>query len=415
MMDRIFLSLLVVLFANPAIAATGKTHAVARLLGTWGGGKWIDCRSHALEGSEACIGATASTCVAPTFDKNDKVTNADKLMYARNHTDEYALQMMVAVEINEHGANFCPMQVEAKNKNKKNAWTEYALLGSASDCRWLCKDGYSGTKCSVEPGSGTTCNPAEFKRSNYDKFVRLASGANVEGSVAMFNWNRNYHCGLNKYQEHDSILAITRWAPSGHGAYVQPLIVRAQRQGWEDMISWPAVYYRTGATEHLVCVDGYRPNAGMTDCVEISASICAEASSCVGWSWSGFDETLHTYFMPEGKSCFEFRCKGENQAFASVADRSCIECTTSLRGGVSPVDGTCVKCNSGTVFNNNATSVVNHCTEAVGYTKLDMQYGKGKTKNSNPEPDNQCWTETETDEYRSCVTGELLESDADAE
>ena len=40
-------------------------------------------------------------------------------MHARNHTDEYALQMMVAVEINEHGANFCPMQVEAKNKNKK--------------------------------------------------------------------------------------------------------------------------------------------------------------------------------------------------------------------------------------------------------------------------------------------------------
>ena len=351
-MNKVFLSLMVALFASPAFAATGKSNAVAKLLDTWGGGSWEACGSHALEGTEVCIGATAKTCVAPKFSNADKVNNAQNLMYARDHTDEYALHMMVAVEVNEHGAYFCPMQVEGKNKNQKNAWTEYALLGGASDCRWLCKDGYSGTRCSDAPGSGTTCNPAEFKRSNYDKFKRLTSGANIENDIAMFNWNQYYGCGAHKGQEHDSILAITRWAPSGHGAWVQPLIVRAQRKGWKDMISWPAVYYRTGATEILACIDGYKPNAGMTDCVEINASICAEASSCQGWSWSGFDETLHTYFMPEGKSCFEFRCKGENQAFASVSDRSCIECTTSLRGGVSPVDGTCVKCDSGKVFNN---------------------------------------------------------------
>ena len=105
-----------------------------------------------------------------------------------------------------------------------------------------------------------------------------------------------------------------------------------------------------------------------------------------------------------GKDCFEFRCKGENMAFASATDRSCVECTTSLRGGVSPVDGTCVKCDSGKVFNNKATTAAVHCGDATAYTKTDMQYGKGKTKNNNPEPENQCWTKTETDVYRECVT-----------
>ena len=398
MMNRIFLSLLVVLSANPAFAATGKSNAVANLRESWGGGSLEVCGSHAIIGTEACIGATKSCMI--------------KQMYARDHDDEYALQMMVAVEINEHGANFCPVQVEAKNKNRGNAWTEYALLGSGVACKWLCRDGYSGPKCSVEPSKATTCNPVKFERSNYDHFKRKASGANIESSIAMFEWDKTNGCGVNKTQEHDSILVITRWAPGGHGAWVQPVVVRAQREDWWDMISWPVVYYRAGSTEQLVCVDGYKPNAAGTDCVEINPSVCcgeksakecAEERACSGWT--GFDESLHTFVMPEGKDCFEFRCKGENMAFASTTDRSCIECPTNSRGGMSSVDGTCVKCEAGKVFNNKATSTATHCGEAIAYTKSDMQYGKGNTKNNNPDVANQCWTMTETDAYRECVTG----------
>ncbi len=395
MMKKVLLSLMTVLMANPAFAATGKTNAVAKLLAQWGGGNWDNCGAHAIEGSEACIGAT----------KNCKTRN----MYARNYTDEFALQMMVAVQINEHGAQFCPIQVEAKNKNKKNAWTEYALIGGTTGCQWLCKDGYSGMNCSTAPAEVATCNPAEFKRSNYDGLKRVASGANIEDDIAMFNWNHYYGCGLNKGQEHDSVLAITRWAPGGHGAFVQPLIVRAQREGWKDMVSWPSIYYRVGASEVLACMNGYKPNAGGTDCVEISANICAEAQACSGWS--GFDETLHKFVQRENSNCFEFRCKGENMAFVSASDRTCVECPSGLRGGASPVDGTCVKCDSGKVFNNNATSAANHCGDAYAYTKTDMQYGKGKTKNNNPKPENQCWTKMETDVYRECVVSGSAESD----
>lgn len=388
MKRNLLVSLMAVLVATPALAATGKSTAVAKLLTNWGGGNWDSCGAHALVGSAECIGAT-----------KDCTT---KKMYARNYTDEYAVQMMVAVNITEHGAYFCPIQIEGKNKNKKNAWTEYAMIGGTTGCRWLCKDGYSGDDCSVAPGSTAKCDAVEFRRANYDGLKRVTSGANIEDDIAMFNWNHYYGCGAHKGQEHDSVLAITRWAPGGHGAFVQPLIVRAQREGWKDMISWPSIFYRVGATEILACISGYKPNAGGTDCVAISENLCAEAKSCPGWT--GFDESQHTFVMPTGKDCFEFRCKGENMAFASATDRSCVECTTSLRGGVSPVDGTCVKCDSGKVFNNKATTAAGHCGDATAYTKTDMQYGKGKTKNNNPEPENQCWTKTETDVYRECVT-----------
>ncbi len=392
MMKRVLISWLVALLAVPAFAENASS-----LLSEWGGGDWAWCGSHTFESSEACIGATQSCKI--------------KSMYARNYTDEYALHMMVAMEINEHGAKFCPIQIEGKNKNKKNAWTEYAEIPSSAGCKWLCKDGFSGENCATAQSEVNSCNPVEFKRSDYNNLKRVVSGANVEGGVPWFNWARGAGCGLNRSQEHDSILIITRWHPGGHGAWVQPVIVRAQREGYSNMISWPVIYPRAGASEVLACMDGYMPNPNRTDCVPIDSNVCAMAQACAGWNTNDFDESVHMFVVPEGKSCFEFRCKGDNMAFASATDRSCIECPASLRGGPSPVDGTCVKCDSGRVFNNIAKTISEHCGEAIAYTKTDMQYGKGKTKNTGDDISKQCWTQTETDVYRECVkTGKIIES-----
>ena len=402
MMNKVLLSLLVALSASPAIAVTGKSDEVKKLLANWGGGSFASCGSHMFENSEMCIGATKS-CTEPVIDKDDKVTNSSSVMHARDYTDEYALQMMVAIDINEHGARFCPIQVEAKNENHGSAWTEYAMIGSTTGCQWLCKDGYSGDNCMTAPAEITRCNPTEFKRGNYDSLNRVESGANIEDDIAMFSWNVDDRCGKNVDEEHDSVLAITRWATGGHGAWVQPVMVRAQHINWDDMISWPVIYSRTGATEQLVCVEGYKPNAGGTDCVAVSENLCTEVKLAPGWT--GFNKTLHKFVIPKGKTLVEFRCKGENMAFASATDHSCVECITSLRSGVSQVDGTCVECEAGKVFNSNATTADAYCGDAYAYTKTDMQYGKGKTKNDVENLKDQCWTKTETDDYRACVMG----------
>lgn len=390
MMNKVFLSLMVFLFVSPAFALSADEFMRRAIFSAQGYFNLDICKPHALAGSEACIGATKGCGI--------------KGMYARNYTDEYALQMMVAVNINEHGAYFCPIQVEAKNKNKGKSWTEYAMIGATSGCRWLCAEGYSGSECAVARGSGTTCDTSPFVRNNYDDLKRVTSGANIEDEIVKKSSDKEEECeGQNTTQEHNVILAITRWAPGGHGAWVRPLVVRAQREGWKDMVSWPVLYY-TGTAEILLCVDGYEPNDAGTDCGPINEAICPEVPSmCPGWT--ELDEGLHMVVQSAGKNCFEFRCKGENQAFASTTNRSCIECPTNSRGGMSSVDGTCVKCEAGKVFNNKATSTATHCGEAIAYTKSDMQYGKGKTKNSNPNVSQQCWTMTETDAYRKCVMG----------
>ncbi len=399
MMNKVFLSLMVFLFVSPAFALPADELTRRVIFSAQSYFNLDTCKSHALAGSEACIGASKGCGI--------------KGMYARNYTDEYALQMMVAVNINEHGAYFCPIQVEAKNKDKGKSWTEYAMIGATSGCRWLCAEGYSGSECAVSlnaSNSGTTCDTSPFVRNNYDNLKRVTSGANIEDEIVKKSSDKEVECeGQRTEQEHNVILAITRWAPGGHGAWVRPLVVRAQREGWkktektpDGMVSWPVLYYLTETTEILMCVDGYTPTD--TDCVPINSAICPEVPSmCPGWT--EIDEGLHMVVQSAGKNCFEFRCKGENQAFASTTDRSCIECPTNSRGGMSSVDGTCVKCEAGKVFNNKATSTATHCGEAIAYTKSDMQYGKGKTKNNNPDVANQCWTMTETDAYRECVTG----------
>lgn len=383
-MKHTFCLSLLVYFCAAAGALAGGGNNVSALSGDWGGGRWVMCGQHSLGAKNACIGATQN-CAA-------------RSMFARNYDDEWAVQMLVAMKVTKTGAMFCPVQVEGKNKNKGNAWTEYASAGS--NCVWLCKNGYTGEECATEAAAGTTCDPTKLQASNYSSIRRIASGANIEDSVAMFGFNNNNSCGVHKKQEHDIILGVTRWTPSGHGAFVQQLVVRAERSGWKHMDSWAAIYPAGGAPEILVCKNGYKPNAGSTDCEEINMNICAQAQACSGWSNAGFDEQVHVMMQPAGQSCYEFRCAQQGYAFQSTAERKCVECSSSMRDGAHPVSGLCIKCDIGKIFN----SETGACDDADAYSKTDMQYGKGRTKD-NTKLAAQCWTIVAPEEYTVCVRG----------
>lgn len=367
-------------------AMAGGGNNASSLIGAWGDGKLSVCGEHALTSANACIGATQSC--------------NNRTMYARNYTDEWGIQMLVAMNINENGAQFCPVQIESKNKNRKNPWTEYAQLNS--NCVWLCRRGYAGENCQTAvSGAPASCDPTKIEARNYSSIKRMASGANIEDNVPMFVFNNYNKCGGNgKGNEHDIILAVTRWTPGGHGAFVQQVVVRAARSGWGDMISWPNIYPASGASEILVCKDGYQPNAGNTDCEPINANVCAQAQACSGWS-SGFDENQHVMMQPDGQSCYQFRCSETGYAFRSETDRTCAACATNMRDGVHPVNGGCVKCELGKIFDENARAT-GYCVDTDAFTKTDMQYGKGNTKNT-IEFKFQCWLQVTAEEYKSCV------------
>lgn len=375
-------------------------------ISAWGASKWNTCLGHSIP-ADACIGTTANNCqYVPKINANeDGFSEWNAYVHARdNFSDEAAIRMMVAWDINAHGAKFCPVQIESANKNKGGStWTEYRLL--PGECVWLCKAGYTGDGCATEVTdelSVEMCDPTPFRRDNY-KDVKRVSGSNLEDSVRMFAANNYVACWGNVDQEHDIILAVVGWLDSGHGAKVKQMTVRADRSGYKNMISWAVVYPAGGATEFLVCKSGYKPNAGGTDCVEINAEACKRASVCTGGSWNYYNASEHTYKERKDTSgnfeCYEYRCSDESKAFRD-GGHECVDCSSSRRGP-HPSTGICTECPIGKAFD----KTTGNCNDAKAYSKTDLQYGLGKTNNSVSADEERCWEKLQHDDYVGCVTG----------
>ena len=325
--------------------------------------------------------------------------------------DDYGMLMLIARDVNANGAKFCVTTVYGERKEKGTAWTIYAEPAQGTKCFWLCKSGYSGDGCSSTTPNG--CDTTPLQRSDFDQYS-ISRDIGVEGGIYMFHWDENQDCGLNSNHEHDMVLAISNWLPSGHGAKARSFVISSRRGEWKKPIAWPQVW--GVGEETLLCKNGYRANAAGTDCEEIDANECARTQMCSGWNGGAFD--AGTMVMEYNSSCtndagtkggYIYKCKGVGQAFASATDRTCVACNANLRGGPSPDDGTCIKCDLGKIYDENVSSS-GYCKATVALSKTDLQYGLGKTKDSVKDIKKQCWTIINPDEYKKCVTGSSLDS-----
>lgn len=390
--NRLFLSLLLA-GVVPGIAVAGGGVKINNLVSSWKNPIMSHCMTSNL--GNATIGRYRETCKGNySIDANSP--SACVL------GDDMGILVMVAREVNENGARFCPTTIYAEKKKRGNAWTLYSEPAQGvQPCYWLCKAGYGGEGCQSTDISG--CDSVPLRRDDFNSLT-MARDPQFEDSIPMFHWNQYKGCGVNKGQEHDMILMISDWLPSGHGAYAAPFVIRARREGYKSkrggIDAWPA------GESTLLCKNGYTVNAAGNDCEPVDANTCALTNICDGWSSSAFDETtmLMEYDDSVGRSCYTYRCREAGYAFPSIGDKTCQPCTTSLRGGVSPADGTCVACELGQIFDETA-SASGYCVPADAYTRTDMQYGVNQTKDSAP-LDDQCWMMFEPDEYSACVRGQ---------
>ncbi len=374
---------------------------VSSLTSIWGGATLNTCENHGYEGSEACIGQSVRTACATWKNRG----------FSKHG---FSILMMIAKTVTDKGAYFCPMQVESDNGwYDAWAWTMYGdtTNGTDSNCVWLCRDGYTGATCSEPASSAKSCDSTPLLRENYAN-IQVRTYSDIDDSVAKFASQYKMCYGTNAIrgqQEHDMVLGISRWLPNGHGAFVRQMVVWTDIQRSIVRDSTASIYPAQNGKEILVCKNGYKPNANGDNCEPINRELCPEsiedmrAALCTGWT--DMDENIHDFKLDATKNCYQFRCINNKEAFVSGADRTCAECVTSPRNGVSPVNGVCIRCDKGKIFDANAKSS-GYCTDTTGYTKTDMMYGKGKTKNSVQNIDDQCWPLITPDEYKECVTGQ---------
>ena len=317
------------------------------------------------------------------------------------HSDEWGVVALVAEKIVEHGGYFCPYQIQCANKKRKRrTWTVYyAPSGfSTSKCAWLCESGYTGPNCLTRTTTPTRCDKTPLNTKTGGKFA----GLSLKTSGGDSNGKESYITGFNSWgsdPEHDVILGIVKYL--GHGVMAGPVQVKCGRNNWHKIDSYvDSVGMATGNVK-LLCAEGYQANASGTDCEPINPDVCniQEMTFCAGFDRSKYNSSLHT--LETGNNCVKYFCTEQNTAFVSNSDTTCAPCSTGAKGGSSTANGTCVKCDTGEYFDKNSNS----CISANAYNKTDLQYGKGKTKNSNTKIEDQCWTKVVPDEYVECVKG----------
>ena len=319
--------------------------------------------------------------------------------------DDYGVLMLIAREVNENGAYFCPTTVYGEKHGRGNSWTLYGDSSQGQGCFWACKKGFSGEKC--QSTTVLACDTEPVTRSTYDSYAMVRE-PEIEDYIPMFELNQYENCTYKRDkfgEEHDQFLAVVDWLPSGHGVVVQPMSVRAnmwKRGNWEAAI----IAYVAG-TSQVLCKNGYTVNSVGTDCVPLDEEKCAANEMCADWATVNFDEENMvkelslTCVNTRGTTAgVQYRCKAPGYAFASVMDHTCTPCVESMRTGINPSNGTCVTCEIGEIFDATAPG---YCAEATGFSQEQMQYGTGQNKNV--ELELQCWTIVAPDEYSNCVRG----------
>lgn len=314
------------------------------------------------------------------------------------YDDEFGLVGLIANKIVEHGGYFCPYQLQCANKRKKKrSWTEYYRPTgfNSNKCAWLCETGYSGTNCL--PASTTTsyCDTTQQTKTGDGKYAGLkmkTSGGRdgmVESEIIGFEQK-------GSDPECDVILGVVKFMD--HGVIAAPLKACCGRDNWKNVDSFVNSLGIVG-DQKILCAPGYKPNSAQSDCEPIDADACAtqNLSFCSGFERAGYDSSIHT--IQEDGGCVKYFCSESGKAFASASSTACEECSTGVKGGSNPKNGTCVKCETGQYFDSDAGT----CKTAAAYTTIELQYGKGKTKNTNSNVATQCWTLVDPAEYAACV------------
>lgn len=109
------------------------------------------------------------------------------------NSSTYGMNVMLARYVKEHGAMFCPTQIDPG----PSGWrldTLYRQPSGSTWCRWLCREGWTGYGCEQRVNNWTgTCDVSPVLRSQYNTTAMHFGGENIEWEIPMFSVD-NYIC-----------------------------------------------------------------------------------------------------------------------------------------------------------------------------------------------------------------------------
>lgn len=367
-------------------------------------------------------GATMETCPAST----NQITAATGCLTHCDETGTYGKTVMIAHEVNKNGAKLCPTYVRSHRRNiNVRPQVRYNQVNSTSesDCVWVCKDGFGGTKCQTAVAQLKTCDPTPIDISKIKEAVDpcVKGGwfqfGNIECKTDSFDdkvqvfasgmkdcnkTNRFGEDGCWYKQEHNVVLGGVRWLESGHGVFVQTMVIDAWCGDNDRDNDCKILISPQKDTEKLLCKDGYRSNSDGTDCVAVNPKTCNIIEMCDGWNADDYaDATKYRLdtISSDDWSCYQYRCAVGDYGFKQ-GTKECIKCanTETQKATYLEDTGECVF----TDVSVNPVVKEDGTLETV-QRKQTTRNELSAATNSNGKP---CWMVAETiGEYKKCITG----------
>lgn len=310
-----------------------------------------------------------------------------------SYGDEGAVLGVVAKIVVEHGGYFCPYQIQCANCRKcHRPWTRYLHPDGFSEnkCAWLCEDGWTGSNCATRTSNNSFADDTDIG-------VRFSGvGMQVTGgdTIADDKNQMAVHFRDKDNVSEDVVIGVTQFL--NNGVIAKPIVIECNRHNWKHNDSDVADIATVVGKAKILCPNGFMVDAEKSGCIPFNAEqkTLMSYNWCNGFPMDGYDSSIHQ--VNDSGSCMKYSCKEAGTGFANPGDTSCVKCT---RGAAHSETGICVSCQLGQVFNQRE----NRCVPAVAYTKSDLKYGRGQTRNTNNNVATQCWTFVQNDVYKYCV------------
>lgn len=318
--------------------------------------------------------------------------------------DEGAIIIWAAREIYEHGAKFCPVQIQAANENRETfVWLDYYWRNDTpawKNCTTVCVKGYTGSNCSITGhGACPTKTPKVYPLQG--KFTNLPDWKSLRREIQNTNTDRytgetytttNYVETGDTYRKTESMTVISYQNGEGsedsnrnathivlgavnkveNGVMIAPIqIIGRRTKTGGGLKSWIRSAQSNGNGK-LLCFDGYIPDSENKNCIKDPQCGTAGTNSTDNYA-DGSEST--TASCGTGK---DYERYGANTAGI------CLDCWEEGKNKI-------------------YSKIKKQCVNAHAYSKKKMQYGQG---DESAEVQFQCWLKIDPDEFCECVTGE---------
>lgn len=318
--------------------------------------------------------------------------------------DEGSIVLLVVNGVTKEGnpiteIEICPMQIQSANKEGRQL--NWIRIFNRGNCIKFYAD------------NASSCDSVDYTKKWSNIGVLKSGGTELTKAIGSYTGEQK------DWKKADiKLFAVEKILPHGvlvTGVKVETKSFKGSKEQEENGGCAKGTVCSTIASlakksgNRLFCAKGYKKNSAGTDCVantsEPNGCKVSEADMlnnlCSGYSRTVYQRSPESWQLAasaDNSSCYVYYCPNTKYGFKSTSDHTCVKCPN--RSGQQK-NGLCAPpCEIGKSYSVSDYQKDGSCVDDTAYSKTDMMYGAGKTKNSQSF-ENSCWTII--DDYKSCV------------